>query len=83
MTKDEFKQREALYKHLMKLKVPEVLAELIAVRTELTSVNERYEWAAGFIFWGLPEWAETPEGKDFWSEVYKSVDENAGARELQ
>ncbi len=72
MTKEEFKQREALYKHLMKLKVPDVLAELIAVRTAARYVCDRFS-VADHVDVNLPPWRKTPEGFDFWSGVYKDA----------
>ncbi len=69
MTKQEFKRREALYKHLLELKVPEVLAELIAVRAVLRYVDARYGRVSTYTFWIVPNWDETPEGADFWRGV--------------
>ncbi len=72
-TKQEFKQREALYKHLLKLKVPHVLAELIAVSAHIEWVGLRFFGVANYIHWCIHDWVELPEGEDFWRGVYEDA----------
>ncbi len=73
MTKDEFKQRDDHYKHLLKLKVPDVFAELIAVRAHIEWVGSRFFGVANYIHWCIHDWEELPEGEDFWRGVYEDA----------
>ncbi len=68
MTKEEFRLREALYKHLLKLKVPEVWAELIALRTKKDLLGKFFAHAFDHV--DCIFWLETPEGNYFWSEIF-------------
>ncbi len=73
MTKDEFKQREALYKHLLKLKVPGALAEMIAIRTRLQFINYRSSFVKDYLLFGFIRWDLRNIGSDFWEGVYKDA----------
>lgn len=66
-------QKQAIYEHLLTLDCPDLLAALLASRAkqgDLLTIrgDSLSQYISRFGFWSL-----TPEGSNFWSEMYKEV----------
>jgi hypothetical protein len=63
-------QKQAIYEHLLTLDCPDLLAALIAERSDIdiTELDTLSQCIRLFDYWVL-----LPEGSDFWREIYKAA----------
>jgi len=71
-------QRQEIYERLLTLDCPDLLAALIAERSEVYAL-EVFDCAFLYVFIeDLFVWRDTPEGFEFWQMMHESVLETEG-----
>jgi hypothetical protein len=74
MKKLTIAQKQAIYEHLLTLDCPDLLAALIAERTEHSAYNNVLESSTiDGVIWTAFVWSKSPEGYDFWKEVQDDI----------
>lgn len=85
MEKLSIKQKQEIYKYLLKKDCPDLLAALVAERSKFSLQNRicslYYDSTLSDFIAGAFSWHESTEGRDFWSILHSQISDIEGVPE--